>query len=131
MNLPNKSTHDKMNDLLNTQNTRRSSNRSGLYTATGYGHFLVKLLEKAKSDSVIRENLRIFIKGYEIISDFLKFNNETLQKILVQNDRDQDGDIDRYEFLFMFKPLREKDLIDEETLEEFQSTLYNFKSDIT
>eukprot|EP00801_Mesodinium_rubrum_P000218 Mrub_00218.p1 GENE.Mrub_00218~~Mrub_00218.p1 ORF type:complete len:1348 (+),score=202.26 Mrub_00218:497-4045(+) len=126
--LENKSSLDKIGELLNT--TRRSTYRSGEQTSTGYGHYLVKMLEKSKADSVVREKLKLFVKGYEIISDYLKFNNETLQNLLIQNDKDMDGDIDKFEFLFLFKPIREKGLIDEETLEEFQMIMFNGKPEL-
>lgn len=41
-----------------------------------------------------------------------------------------DGDIDKFEFLFLFKPIREKGLIDEETLEEFQMIMFNGKPEL-
>lgn len=94
--IQNKSSFDKIKDLINndTQRSQRSQ-RSGELTSTNYGHFLVKMLEKSKYDNILREKLKSLLKAYEIIGDFLKFNNETLTNMLKQSDRDGDGDLDK------------------------------------
>jgi len=53
------------------------------------------MLEKSKTDNILREKLKSLLKSYEIISDYFKFNNDTLSNMLKQNDRDGDGDLDK------------------------------------